>query len=663
MKNLKFTCILLTGLLVANFCQAQTIEDGKKFLYYEKFISAKNVFQQLLNVNPANDEAAYWLGQTFIAPNEDKDIEGAKAVYQKGLVANPNSALLNAGMGHVDLLEGKTQQARSHFESAISLSGGKNMLVLDAIGFANGDFDSKFGDGAYAIEKLQQATNMKGSKDARIVTDLGDAFRKIQDGGSAQRSYEAALVIDSKYARAKYRIGRIYQSQGRSQEAIYLQYYNEAIALDPNYAPVYFTLYQYFYETDVVKSAAYLDKYLAAKGEADEPNSCFLKAQMKFAQGLFAETITSADVCVGANPNPYPNLFGLLAYSNYKLADKLEKASDSLGAITAYGNSKINFDKYFQKQKPDKLGARDYFTYASVLLKFPGNEALAGTFMEKAVQLDSTEIGKVTMLKEVANSYEKRGQFAEAGEWYKKILNIKKMPGKTDIYNAGYSYYRVGQFAAAAQLFDLYSQKFPDDIFGYYMMGKSYWGIDTVMAYGLANSAFTKAIEVGEAYPDKSKIINQLMGAYKYFIAFSANAERNYPLAVSYADKALLIDPNDQEAKGNRDALAKLAPRTDAKPANTADKVTFGADGSINTTGKDGSTTVITKEGKITTIKDGVTTIMENGKITVIGKDGKVVAPPAPPKTPAKPGTKTAKPGTPPAKPTAPAKPGTQKKK
>ena len=47
MKNLKFTLILLTGLLVANVSHAQSIDDGKKFLYYEKFISAKNAFQQL----------------------------------------------------------------------------------------------------------------------------------------------------------------------------------------------------------------------------------------------------------------------------------------------------------------------------------------------------------------------------------------------------------------------------------------------------------------------------------------------------------------------------------------------------------------------------------------------------------------------------------------
>ena len=144
------------------------------------------------------------------------------------------------------------------------------------------------------------------------------------------------------------------------------------------------------------------------------------------------------------------------------------------------------------------------------------------------------------------------------------------------------------------------------------------------------------------------------MTAYKYFIAYSANVEKNYPQAIMYADKALLIDPNDQEVKANKEALSKLTPRTDTKPLNTATMVVIGSDMSITATGKDGSSTVITKEGKITTVKDGVTTITENGKVTVIGKDGKVVIPAGTPKSPAV--------KTPPAK-TPPAKQGAQKKK
>ncbi len=621
MKNVKFTLFLLSVLLAVNYSKAQGIEEGKKFLYYEKYISAKAVFQPLFDADPKNEEAAYWLGQTLIAPREDKDIAGAKAVYQKALAANGNSALLNAGLAHVELLEGKVQEARNHFETAISLSSGKNIMVLDAVGFANGDFDSKLGDATYAVEKLQQATGQKGFKDARILTDLGDAYRKAGDGGTAQRTYEAALATDPKYARAKFRIGRIYQSQGETQRDIYLRYYDEAIAIDPNYTPVYFYLYQYYYESDVVKSASYLEKYLTAKG-SDEPNACFLRAQMKYAQGLFAEAVTACDNCIASGPNPYPNLYGVKAYAAYKLGDSV--------------NAKSAFDMYFKKQSPAKIGPKDFDTYAKVLLKFPGNEALAGTYIDKAVELDSTEAGKVALLKSIASVYESRQQYAEAGEWYKKVLIIKKIPSKTDIYNAGYSFYRIGKFAPASELFNVYTQKYPDDIFGYYMMGKSYWGIDTVMAYGLANNAFAKAIQVGEAAADKSKITAQLMGSYKYMIAYAANADKNKEQALGFADKALLVDPADQEVLANKDVISKITFKPNAKPAVKSDKITVSADGSLTTLGNDGSTTVFSQDGKVTTVKDGVTTITENGKITMIGKDGKVINPTLPP-TPGKP--------------------------
>ncbi|HRI25878.1 MAG TPA: tetratricopeptide repeat protein [Ferruginibacter sp.] len=626
MKKLKFTLVLLSSLMAVSLVNAQSIDDGKKFLYYDKYISAKNVFQGLLNANPANEEAAYWLGQTLIAPDEDKDIAGARAVYTKALAANPNSALLNAGMGHVELLEGKTQEARNHFETAISLSKGKSIDVLDAVGFANGDFDSKEGDAAYAVEKLQQATAIKGFKDARIMTDLGDAYRKAGDGGSAQRSYEAALGIDSRYARAKYRIGRIYQSQGETQRDIFLRYFDEAISLDPNYTKVYWRLYQYYYETDVTKSAQYLDKYLAAKG-TDEPNSCFLHAQMKYAQGLFADAIAAADNCIGASATPYPNLYGLKAYAAYKLNDSVA--------------SKSGFDKYFQTQKPEKIGPRDYETYAKVLLKFPGNEELAGTYIDKAVEIDSTEAGKVALLKSIASVYESRQQYANAGEWYKKVLAIKNAPTKTDIYNAGYSFYRVGKFPQASEMFGIYTQKFPDDIFGYYMMGKSYWGIDTTMAYGLANNAFAKAIQVGEAYPDKSKIIAQLVGSYKYMVGYSANIDKNKDMAISFAEKGLLVDPSDAELLQNKDILSKVKElKPPPKPPVKSDKTSIAPDGTITSVGNDGSTTVIIPGGKITTVKDGITTIIENGKVTMIGKDGKVInQTPPPPGRPTPPKT------------------------
>ena len=70
--------LTLIALFFATVIIAQSLEDGRKLMYYEKYISAKNVFQNLVNTNANNVDAVYWLGQSMILPDENKDIAGAK---------------------------------------------------------------------------------------------------------------------------------------------------------------------------------------------------------------------------------------------------------------------------------------------------------------------------------------------------------------------------------------------------------------------------------------------------------------------------------------------------------------------------------------------------------------------------------------------------------
>jgi len=86
-------------------------------------------------------------------------------------------------------------------------------------------------------------------------------------------------------------------------------------------------------------------------------------------------------------------------------------------------------------------------------------------------------------------------------------------------------------------------------------------GIDTLMTQALANPDFEKAISVGLADSVKNKL--QLVGSYKYFVAYYANVKKDNATAVLYCDKILALDPTDTEALNNRLALL---PRP-AKPA------------------------------------------------------------------------------------------------
>src|SRR4026209_2304683 len=184
MRKIKIISLLSALLLCGNILSAQNLDDGKRFLYYERYNSAKDVFSKLVNSNPNNAEAVYWLGQAYIG---QEDIAAAKALYLKSMSANPSSPLLLAGMGHIELLENKVNDAKNHFETAISLSKGKDANVLNAIGRAN--VDAKAGDAAYAIEKLKTATELN-KKSPEILVTLGDAYRKMTDGANAQISYQ-----------------------------------------------------------------------------------------------------------------------------------------------------------------------------------------------------------------------------------------------------------------------------------------------------------------------------------------------------------------------------------------------------------------------------------------------------------------------------------------
>ena len=160
----------------------------------------------------------YWLGQAMLqAPADLRDSVAAKALYQKALQTNGSAPLLLAGIGNIELREGKSADARQHFETALSLSKGKDIAVLNAIGQANADFDIKAGDAAYGIEKLNMATQIKGFNNPETYIIMGDAYRKLIDGGNAVQSYQKALTLDPKYAEAKYKIGKVYLTQNNKE--------------------------------------------------------------------------------------------------------------------------------------------------------------------------------------------------------------------------------------------------------------------------------------------------------------------------------------------------------------------------------------------------------------------------------------------------------------
>jgi len=560
MRKMKQFFLLSSFIFFGNSLFAQSIDDGKKFLNYERYTSAQNVFSKLVAANPNDIEAVYWLGQTYIENTDNPDTAAAKALYQKALQANPNTPLLMVGMGEISLMEGQKEDARNKFEAAMSIPKKKDLPeIQEAVGRAN--VDTKSGDPVYAIGLLNQAAD-KDKKNVEVQILLGDAYRKMIDGANATTSYTNALAIDPRSARANFMIGRIYETQGYGQEPIYMKYYNAAIASDPNFAPVYYWLYNYYYERDVNNSREYLNKYIAV-ADPDSKN-CYAEASLLYVSRLYQQAIAKSDECISTGGTKvYPNVYGLKAYSYDKLGDSI--------------NAKKYFDEFFAKVNPDKIGPNDYATYGKVLLKIPAkdsldkahNDSLASIYIGKAVALDTVPANKLDYIKSTAESLIASKNYADAGKWYTKVLKLKPDYGKIDLYYAGYNDYRGGAYSNADSIFGLYTQKYPEDIFGWYMKAHSQEGIDSTGINGLAKPSYEKVISIADTSADKDKVKANEITAYRYMVAYHYNVKHNKDSALYFNSKILQLDPNDTQAQTNDKALRAL-PSQPSQPAKTS---------------------------------------------------------------------------------------------
>ena len=327
---------------------------------------------------------------------------------------------------------------------------------------------------------------------------------------------------------------------------------------DPNYAPVYGWLYEYYYKYDVNKSREYLDKYIAVS-DPDAKN-CYYQASILYASSKFQDAITKANQCISSEQTPYPKIYGVEAYAYDKLNDSL--------------NARKYFETYFQKAPQDQLGPNDYATYARILLKFSGNEGLAGTYVEKAVALDTLEPNKVDYYSGMATAYLAQKNYNQAGYWYTKVLSVKKNPTKTDIYNAGYNYYQANNYQASDSVFKFYIQKYPDDILGYYLDANAQAFIDSTGTLALAKPTYEKVIQLGEApTADTNRVKPQLKRAYNYMVAYYFKGQSDYPNALLYNEKILKIYPGDPTATANEIAInAAMNKKTKTKGDETKTK-------------------------------------------------------------------------------------------
>ena len=551
MNKIRFS-LLVAVVFLSKAALAQTVEQGRKFLYYERYKSAQETFEKVLAANPNNIDAVYWLAQTLVHRRDNKDTVAAKALIQKMLQTNGSAPLLLVGMGHIELMEGKTADAKQRFETAISLTKGKDINVLNAIGFACED--TKAGDVNYGIEKLNQATQIKGFNSAQTYIYLGDSYRKLVDGGNAVTNYQKALTIDPKLAEAKLKIGLIYLSQNNRE--YFIPAFDDAISMDPAYAPAYRILFIYWSSRDVNKAAVYLDDYIKNSDQA--PENDYLKTDLMYVSGKYAEARANAQNLINQQGDKVsPRMYRMLAYT-----------SDTLGDQAAAQQAMTTF---FAKADTSIIMGADYLGMAKILAKSPDSitRARAFQFFRLAVLRDTAADMRAQDASDAMEVAKQQKNKAASAEMAALVYNTKKNPNQNDLYNWGFANYSAGNFKTSDSIFcGLYESKYPDEIYGYLWCAKSALAQDdSVSSKGLAAGPYEKLYQKAKAL-DSVKYKSAILESCFFLAGYNNNIKKDKKGAIEWLQRVLDADPGNETATKYKEILSKppKQPSPTAKP-------------------------------------------------------------------------------------------------
>lgn len=475
---MKKSVALMFAAVFALQCLTAQVAEGIKLLHYEKNKSAKELLQKNYDANSKDPQAIYWLGQAFLAGNgievSKEDVAAAKALYQKGLQELGSDAWLLVGMGHVELREGgDLNSAKQKFEQAITATtptkgrnkGKPDAGILTAIGRANADGDSKMGDPMYGIEKLKQAGTLDLTN-PDIFIYMGISYQKMggENGGEAVKAYTEAIARDPKSALAIFRIGKIYQSQ--NNEELFSQYFDNAKTADPAFPPVYYALYQYYAEKDVTRAKVYLDQYVQT-ADKDSRNELY-QADYLFRAGKYDESLAKAkelDAAVGLKA--VPRLGVVYAYNYLRKGDSL--------------SSKKYIEEFLASAPATEIQASDYKLGVEVLTKFPGNETVASSYIEKALLADTLKANRVAFINAAADMFGKAKSYQAQLTWMKKGMELKGELTEFDHYKLTSSAFAAKAYDQVIEFAKPYMAAHPDkpQPYGFFKRATMAAGTDT----------------------------------------------------------------------------------------------------------------------------------------------------------------------------------------
>ena len=248
-----FGLVLLTSVSVS---QAQDINQAKKAIDAEKYEEAKSILKSILQAKPSNGMASFILGNVYLTQSIK---DSARISYEKGLTASESARFNNIGLGQMDLDNNDIPSATAKF--ALATKDMRKKDFEEYVYIAKAYMNASKPDYKSAIAILSRAL-VNNPQDAQVLLALGDAYYGESNQNEAYKAYRDAFSADNTLLRAKMQLGVLLKGAKSYDEAS--KAYNEVIAINPNYGPVYRELAETYYKIARNKPSKAAENYKIA---------------------------------------------------------------------------------------------------------------------------------------------------------------------------------------------------------------------------------------------------------------------------------------------------------------------------------------------------------------------------------------------------------------
>lgn len=391
MSKIKFFSVAL--LSASAMVQAQDLEQAKKAIDAEQYDKAKSILKSIIKTKPADGKAAFLLGNVYLKQSVE---DSAKIIFDKGLTATEGGKFNNIGLGQLELEAGNAAAAKAKFD--LATQGMRKKEVEEYVYIAQAYMNADKPDYQAALAILEKA-KLANPNDPYVKLATGDAYYGLKNQNDAYAAYRDAYNTDNSILRAKMQEGVLLKGAKAYVESI--KKYDEVIAINPNYGPVYRELAETYYlwannkpatyKENITKALANYEKYMSMTDYS-------LSSRMRHADFLILardyKALEAEAQEMKKLDNVNPRILRYLGYAAYENGN----TDESIKALTdfiAKGTKIIGGDYYFLGlAKIKKSIGADGKTIDATLY----NEGL--TSLKKGVEMDMNlanglnEIGK-----------------------------------------------------------------------------------------------------------------------------------------------------------------------------------------------------------------------------------------------------------------------------